>query len=85
MRRGRWTLAVGLATLGCVHLKVDADGATRVDSLGAVHVETRACAADTGPEDPRRTCVSIQGASLSEVAGGLISGVVGFVLGRPGG
>lgn len=78
----RSALAAALVASGCMHVRIGADGATKIDALGNVHVETRACAAEVGPADPTRVCVSAQGGSLSETAGGVLSGVVGFLLGR---
>jgi hypothetical protein len=81
-RRGvRFALGAGtwiLAGVGCASVQIDADGTTRARTLGAVTVETRACA----ESEPARVCVSITGASASETAAGLVSGLVGFVLGR---
>lgn len=72
------------AALGCASVRIDPDGTTRVRTLGSVSVETHACSA-AGEERPAveaRTCLGIKGASASETAGGIVSAVVGFLLGR---
>ena len=70
-------LAVTLSA-ACYSVQIDADGATRVRGLGSVSVETHAC----GEAAAQRVCVSAKGGTISESAGGLLSGVLGFLLGR---
>lgn len=67
-----------LASAACYTARIDPDGTTRVRGLGSVAVETHAC----GPEAPERICVGARGGSMSETAGGLLSGLFGFLLGR---
>lgn len=78
------TLLIALATLGCVSLRIEADGTTQLRALGQVRATTMACSApgQLPPVEPVRTCLEVHGASMSESAGGLLSGLLGFLLGR---
>lgn len=73
-----------LALAACASVTVDPNGVTRARTLGGVRVETHACAALGGaePAAPDRICVSITGVGISEGAGGIVSGLVGYLFGR---
>jgi hypothetical protein len=79
MRRAVIGLLLGCAA--CASVRIDADGTTRIRTLGKVNVETRACA-----EAPSRVrvppCVGVQGSATSEAASGIVSALIGFLLGR---
>lgn len=98
-------LVLALALCSCMSLRIEADGATTIRSIGAVKVETRLCDAVPLPAlapppfwrqsqaewavavpatvtATDRTCIRVQGTSLSETAGSLAAGIVGTILGR---